>query len=145
VTVNKQGTYCFIVSTRADGGTCVSRTVAAASVVAGYVSNVAAGNGDMRLLTVIGRIRNPEARRVSFAAPDGNTITRQVGVGGFFVAALRAPATTSTCEGGGWAPRFAFRSADGQVIVQHTITLSYTSGVGTSRGCVSGFLSTPSG
>jgi hypothetical protein len=29
-TTNKQGTYCFIVGTRADGGTCVSRAVASA-------------------------------------------------------------------------------------------------------------------
>jgi hypothetical protein len=80
-----------------------SRRVAAASVVAGYVSDVAAGKGDMRLRVVVGRIKNPEARRVSFPAPDGKTITRRIGAGGFFVAGLRT-ATVSACEKGGWAP-----------------------------------------
>jgi hypothetical protein len=143
-TTNKQGTYCFIVSTRADGGTCVRPTVAAASVVAGYVSDVAAGKGDMRLRVVVGRIKNPEARGVSFAAPDGKTITRRIGAGGFFVAGLRT-ATVSACEDGGWAPPFTFYNADGHVVAERTITLAFRSGTGTSRGCVAGFLSSADG
>src|SRR5215217_1942136 len=74
-TTNTQGGYCFIVSTRADGGTCVPRRIAAAPAVAAYVSNVAAPAGDGRLLVVVGRIRNHQARAVSFADPDGETVT----------------------------------------------------------------------
>lgn len=138
-TTNQRGTYCFILSTRADGGTCVSREVASSPVVAGYVSNVPLG-GDTRLLVVVGRIKDPEARAVSFTTPDGGSVTRGLGAGGFFVAGIRASGAGSVCDNGDWEPSFTFFNNTGDVKSRYTITLAKARGAGV---CVSGFFEPP--
>ncbi len=142
-TTNTQGTYCFIVSTRADGGTCVSKEVSSAPIVAGYVSNVPRGSDGERLLVVVGRVKDSDARTVRFAAPGGDRVTRPTGAGGFFVAGIRVEETKSACERGDWAPSFAFYNATGAVIAEQTITLAVGSGPDSARVCQSGFFMPP--
>jgi hypothetical protein len=143
VTTNKQGTWCFVLSTRADGGTCVRPAVADAPVVAAHVSDVSAGEAQ-RLGVLVGRIKAAEARTVRFADPDGTPVERPLGAGGFFVAGLRRPAEESVCDHGDWAPRFTFFDARGDVVAERVITLAQARSTGGgAKVCVLGFFVPP--
>lgn len=136
VTTNKQGTWCFIVSTRFDGGTCASRAIAAAPVVAGVAGSGVVGADGLRQLIVIGRVQDERARAVTFTGPDGATVTRRLGLGGFFVATVpAATASGALCPQDGWAPTFTFTGADGESVRRATIRLVFAHGDGDARVC----------
>jgi hypothetical protein len=122
VTSNAQGTYCYIASTRLDGGTCVSKTVADAPVIAGFIG----GDGQHRTngLVMVGRIRDPRAHMVRFTAPGDEPVMRNIGRGGFFVAIAPADSPMDACAGGGWKPTFSFYSHLGDEIASETIEIA---------------------
>ena len=134
VTTNSQGTYCYSLSTRRDGGTCVPRAVALTPIVAATVGTHPAGG-----FIVVGRIQNPLARSVRFAAPNGDAISREVGAGGFFVAGVLMDNETSACSAGDWAPSFSFFDHDGALVGRATIALA----VGSRAACSFGSLHGP--
>jgi hypothetical protein len=134
VTTNRQGTYCYVASTRLDGGTCVSEAVADAPVIAGFIG----GDGQHRTngLVLVGRIRDHRAQTVRFTAPAGESVVRNIGRGGFFVAIAPAGSPMAACAGGGWTPTFTFYSALGDEIASAGIEIARAFGPpNRPRGC----------
>jgi hypothetical protein len=133
VTSNRQGTYCYIASTRLDGGTCVSKAVADAPVIAGFIG----GDGEHRTngLVMVGRIRDPRAHTVRFNAPDSTPVVRNVGLGGFFVAVAPAESPMAACAGAGWKPTFTFHSHLGDEITSATIEIARPFGPPSRPAC----------
>jgi len=141
-TTNEQATYCIALSTRFDGGMCVSPAIAAAPTVAGVLGD-APPRGHEQRLVLVGRIQDSRVRTVRFAAPGGGAITRSVGVGGFFVATVPADGVIAACAADGWTPTFSFAGADGRVVNEAAITVAVGSGPGGGRVCSYGVLSAP--
>jgi hypothetical protein len=141
VTSNRQGTYCFVVSTRLDGGTCMPASIANAPIVAGFVG----GDGEHRTkgLVVIGRVRDPRAQSVRFDAPDGTRVVRNIGLGGFFVAVAPAESPIAACDDRGWSPTFSFYGPLGDEIASATIEIAKPFGSGARRGCAFAGLRAP--
>ena len=114
-TPNDRGSYCVATATP-DGGICVSPDVASAPLVAGIMP---AG----RATLVAGRVKDAHAVAVIFSDSHGDSVRRQLGVGGFFLAALDAPAQ-NLCESGDWTTRFQALDAHGNVTTTAKITLA---------------------
>lgn len=128
-TTNKQGSYCLITSAPwkrpaklPDGGTCISRSFAAAPVVAGLV-----GSSGSRYL-IAGRTTDANARAIKFTDPSGESITRRIGSSGFFVASVIVEG--ELCPDGGWKPVFIVLSADGSELSRASITLGQSRSAG---------------
>jgi hypothetical protein len=124
VTTNRQGTYCFIVNTRLDGGSCVNHAVAAAPVVAGFAGSPPPDPGKSSRLVVVGRIQRGRPARVSFTTPDRDRVTTSIGLGGFFVAGVPVAGLMDACAHGDWSPTFEFLSADRELITAATIKIA---------------------
>jgi hypothetical protein len=114
-TPNDRGSYCVATSTP-DGGICVAPRVASAPLVAGIMPAAGA-------TLVAGRVKDPHAVAVTFSDFRGDSNRRQLGVGGFFLAALDAPAQ-QLCENGDWTTLFRALDAHGNVAATAEITLA---------------------
>jgi hypothetical protein len=135
VTTNREGTYCLTITapwkpaTVDDGGTCVPPTAASQHLLAGVVG-AAPHEGDSMAFVVAGRVHEPAARTVSFAAPDGTAIVRPVGASGFFIAAV--PVRMPPCAGGDWVPTITAADAQGAPLLREKVSLLREAGGGTS-------------
>jgi hypothetical protein len=126
-TTNDRGTYCVATSTP-DGGICVRPSVAAAPIAAGIMPGDPGRRDARGTLLVAGRVGDSRAVAVSFADPDGKTVTRQLGHGGFFLAALPTGATDwppYACKNGSWETTFRAVGASGEELVTAPIALAW--------------------
>jgi hypothetical protein len=127
-TPNDRGSYCVATSTP-DGGICIVPRVAAAPLVAGIMPGDP-GRADARgTLLVAGRVRDSLAVAVAFTDPDGKVVTRQLGAGGFFLAALRDPEPPANrrpyeCKNGTWKTTFRALGPSGDDLLTASITLA---------------------
>jgi hypothetical protein len=121
-TPNDRGSYCVATSTP-DGGICVQPSVAALPLIAGIMP--------AKTLLVAGRVNDSRAVQVTFTNPDGATVVRPVGAGGFFIAAL--PDTQASgprsrqpdpCKTGDWQPVFRAFGQNGDELFAAQITLA---------------------
>lgn len=139
VTTNRQGTYCFIVSSRLDGGSCVSAAVAATPIVAGFAGTAPPRPGEESRFAVVGRIQRGRPDRVSFTTPRGDLVTKSIGLGGFFIAGIPVAGLMEACAQGDWTPTFEFLDANGELISAEAITIADSPGRGVcSFGSVHG-------
>ena len=87
------------------------------------------GRADARHTTLVaGRVNDPDAVAISFTDPDGDTVKRQIGSGGFFLAALSTSDSTSAslpypCKNGDWKPTFRALGPTGEELLTAQITL----------------------
>ncbi len=119
-TPNAQGSYCVATDTP-DGGICIQPKVAAEPLIAGIMPN--------KTLLVAGRVRDPSAVAIAFTDPDGATVTRRIGAGGFFLAALAATEPKEgglpyPCKNGAWTTTFRAFGANGGELASARITLA---------------------
>lgn len=127
-TPNDRGSYCVATSTP-DGGICIQPSVVVAPLIAGIMPGDP-GRADARSTTLVaGRVTYPGAVAIGFADPEGAEVTRPLGAGGFFLAALTGPgakpgASPYPCKHGDWAPTFLALNANGEVVGAATITLA---------------------
>ena len=131
VTPNAQGTWCYIVSTRNDGGTCVHEKVARSRVAAGLAGSAPDSSSKRTNFVLVGRIRDAAARSVTFTAPDGTEHVGRVGASGYFVAVVDAGPVDAWCTRG-WSPLLTFADAEGGVLLSSTF--EFTRPV--EQGCV---------
>jgi len=71
---------------------------------------------------VAGRTTDPEARTIHFSDPSGRTVTRNVGVAGFFLAVVRTE--MRACAAGSWTPTFSVRGVGSQELMRTTTKLT---------------------
>jgi hypothetical protein len=147
-TPNDRGSYCVATSTP-DGGICVLPSVAAAPLIAGIMPGDP-GRADARhTILVAGRVNDPDALAIAFTDPAGATVTRRIGSGGFFLAALPTAEPTSggppsPCKDGDWSPTFRALGRTGAELRTAQITLASTP-VGAPRGVLCGWANGPHG
>jgi hypothetical protein len=121
-TTNDRGSYCVATSTP-DGGICIRPSIAAAPLIAGIMPGDP-GRGDARrIILVAGRVNGRNAVGITFTDLRGDTVTRRLGVGGFFLAALES-AGELPCKNGDWTPVFRALDGEGNATVTARITLA---------------------
>lgn len=117
-TPTRQGTYCVTWTapetprTLGDGGTCMSKDIAAEPLVASVIG------GDSGRALVAGRVQAIGAAVIRLARPDGSIVERPLGADGFFVAAV----PVKLCDRD-WEPEFVALSAGGAEIARAVISL----------------------
>jgi hypothetical protein len=135
-TPNDRGSYCVATSTP-DGGICVRPSVAGAPIAAGIMPGDPGREDARRTILVAGRVTSPDAVAIAFTDPNGATVTRRIGAGGFFLAALPGiePTLYGLCENGNWAPTFRALVSSVDVLMTAQITLAIRPQGVTGVGC----------
>jgi hypothetical protein len=140
VTPNAQGTWCYLVSTRNDGGTCVHADIAQAPVVAGIAgSGNPSDEGRARRFVVVGRVLDRRATGVSMSVFNGDEVTRRVGAGGYFLIVLFADADDESWCTSGWTANVAFTDRASRPVSSYRLALVRP----VPSGCVAPGLATP--
>jgi hypothetical protein len=145
-TPNDRGSYCVATSTP-DGGICIVPRIAAAPLVAGIMPDDP-GRADARRATLVaGRVSDPDAVAISFTDPNGAPVTRQIGSGGFFLAALPTAERALggppyPCKNGDWIPTFRAIGQTGAELLTAEITLA-SRPAGAPVGVVCGWANGP--
>lgn len=144
-TPNDRGSYCVATSTP-DGGICILPSIAAVPLIAGIMPGDPGRADARRTILIAGRVRDLGAAAIAFTDPEGATVTRPIGAGGFFLAALpmAEPASGGApypCKNGDWASTFRALGPTGEELVTAQITLaSRPTGV---RGVACGWANGP--
>jgi hypothetical protein len=138
VTPNREGGICYLVdepwkpADAGDGGTCASKEKADQPITAGLLGISAASRDGLATIVIAGRVDSAAARAIRFEDPAGTVVEREVGAGGFYVAAMRMnpldilPVATPNGirrPSAKWEPTFVALDADGQSILQSKILL----------------------
>jgi hypothetical protein len=127
-TANDRGSYCVATSTP-DGSICIQPSIAAAPLIAGIMPGDP-GRADARhTILVAGRVNDPDAVAIAFTDPAGAAVMRQIGLGGFYLAALATDNSTSDglpypCKNGEWTPTFRALGSAGEKLLTARITLA---------------------
>jgi hypothetical protein len=133
-TTNDRGSYC-VATTTPDGGICIRPSIAAAPLIAGIMPGDP-GRGDARrTILVAGRVNDRNAVGVIFTDLRGDIVTRRLGVGGFFLAAIESAGGQVPCNNGDWTTVFRALDGEGNATVTARITLASR-----PRGAPSGVL-----
>jgi hypothetical protein len=127
-TQNDRGSYCVATSTP-DGGICILPRIAEAPLIAGIMPDDPRRADARRTILVAGRVNDPSAVAIAFTDPDGATVTRQIGSGGFFLVALPTAeralgGSPYPCKNGDWIPTFRAIGQTGVDLVAAQITLA---------------------
>jgi hypothetical protein len=135
-TPNDRGSYCVATGTP-DGGICVRPSVAAAPLAAGVMPGDPGRANARRTILVAGRVTDADAVAITFTDWEGAMLTRPIGTGGFFLAALPAeePIFDEQCKDGDWAPTFRALAPSGKVVSSAQITLAVRPQGVTGVGC----------
>jgi hypothetical protein len=145
-TPNDRGSYCVATSTP-DGGICILPSIAATPLIAGIMPDGPGRADARRAILVAGRVTDPDAVGIAFTDPDGATVTRRIGAGGFFLAALPTAerplgGPPYPCKNGDWTPTFRAVGSTGEELLTAQITLASTP-VGAPPGVVCGWANGP--
>lgn len=135
-TPSQDGGYCMSVSApwySADmvgRGYCVKKSDAIGPLVAGIVGEGPEDSNGMSTSILAGRVQLPNARSIALTDPDGETIERPLGPGGFFAATVRGR-KASCFEGKRWWPNLIIRGDADRELARATFPL-WTPGTDTS-------------